>query len=120
MRGASPLLALPSYFRQISKRGKSPRTLWVIVCPVSCAGAFKTRVPALYGFQVQGLLKPRKPNNPPNIMHRELKNKEYYSGYIMNDSFTEWLKTCPKEYIWQMNQVTEDKGIYTFFLEDVV
>ena len=53
-------------------------------------------------------------------MHRELKNKEYYNGHIMNDSFTEWLKTCPKEYIWQMNQVTEDKGIYTFFLEDVV
>lgn len=46
MRGAIPLLALPSYFRQISKRG---------------------RVPALYGFQVQGLLKPRKPNNPPNM-----------------------------------------------------
>ena len=38
MRGATPLLAIPSYFRQISKRG---------------------RVPALYGFQVQGLLNPR-------------------------------------------------------------
>ena len=51
-------------------------------------------------------------------MHRELKNKEYYNGHIMNDSFTEWLKTCPKEYIWQMNQVTEDRGTYTFFLKD--
>ena len=52
-------------------------------------------------------------------MHRELKNKEYYNGHIMNDSFTEWLKTCPKEYTHQMNQVTKDRGTYTFFLEDV-
>ena len=46
MRGAIPLLAIPSYFRQISKR---------------------ERVPALYGFQVRGLLKPKKPNNPPTM-----------------------------------------------------
>ncbi len=52
-------------------------------------------------------------------MHRELKNKEYYNGHIMNNSFTEWLKTCPKEYTWQMNQVTKDRGTYTFFLKDV-
>ena len=53
-------------------------------------------------------------------MNRELKNKEYYNGHIMNDSFTEWLKTCPKEYTYQMNQVTKDRGTYTFFLKDVV
>tara|TARA_R100000329_G_scaffold23333_1_gene22390 strand:- start:806 stop:1012 length:207 start_codon:yes stop_codon:yes gene_type:complete len=41
-----------------------------------------------------------------------------YRGYIMNDSFTEWLKSCPKEYTWQMNQVTKDRGTYTFFLTE--
>jgi len=51
-------------------------------------------------------------------MHQELKNKEYYNGHIMNDSFTEWLKTCPKEYIYQMNQVTKDRGTYTFILNE--
>ena len=41
-----------------------------------------------------------------------------YRGYIMNDSFVEWLKSCPKEYTWQMNQVTKDRGTYTFFLTE--
>ena len=30
----------------------------------------------------------------------------------------EWLKTCPKEYTYQMNQVTKDRGTYTFFLNE--
>ena len=54
MRGAIPLLAIPSYFRQISKR---------------------ERVPALYGFQVRGLLKPKKPNNPPNNHAQRIKKQ---------------------------------------------
>ena len=49
-------------------------------------------------------------------MHQELKDREYYNGHIMNQSFREWLKSCPKEYTWQMNQVTKDRGTYTFFL----
>ena len=49
-------------------------------------------------------------------MHQELKGREYYNGHIMNDSFREWLKSCPKEYTWQMNQVTKNRGTYTFFL----
>ena len=33
----------------------------------------------------------------------------------MDQSFKEWLTTCPKEYIWQINEVTEDlEGNFTF------
>ena len=51
-------------------------------------------------------------------MHQELKGREYYNGHIMNDSFREWLKSCLKEYTYQMNQVTKDRGTYTFFLTE--
>ena len=44
-------------------------------------------------------------------MHQELKGREYYNGHIMNQSFQEWLKSCPKEYTWQMNQVTKDRRL---------
>ena len=33
----------------------------------------------------------------------------------MDQSFKEWLTTCPREYIWQINEVTEDlEGNFTF------
>ena len=40
----------------------------------------------------------------------------------MDQSFKDWLTTCPKEYIWQINEVTEDReGNFTFrrFANDV-
>ena len=51
-------------------------------------------------------------------MHQELKDREYYNGFIMNKSFRDWVKSCPKEYTWQMNQVTKNQGTYTFFLKE--
>ena len=33
----------------------------------------------------------------------------------MDQSFKEWLTTCPKEYIWQIDEVTKDhQGTFTF------
>ena len=32
----------------------------------------------------------------------------------MDQSFKEWLTTCPKKYIWQIDEVTKDKGTFTF------
>ena len=32
----------------------------------------------------------------------------------MNQSFKEWLTTCPKEYIWQINEVTKNQATFTF------
>ena len=51
-------------------------------------------------------------------MHQELKDREYYNGFIMNKSFRDWVKSCPKEYTWQMNEVTKNRGTYTFFLKE--
>ena len=32
----------------------------------------------------------------------------------MNQSFKEWLTTCPKEYILQINEVTKNQATFTF------
>ena len=32
----------------------------------------------------------------------------------MDQSFKEWLTTCPKEYIWQIDEVTKDQGTFIF------
>ena len=33
----------------------------------------------------------------------------------MDQSFKEWLTTCPREYIWQIDEVTgKDQGTFTF------
>ena len=32
----------------------------------------------------------------------------------MDQSFKDWLTTCPKEYIWQINEVTKGQGTFTF------
>ena len=33
----------------------------------------------------------------------------------MDQSFKDWLTACPKEYIWQINEVTKDhEGTFTF------
>ena len=33
----------------------------------------------------------------------------------MDQSFKEWLTTCPREYIWQIDEVTKDhEGTFTF------
>ena len=32
----------------------------------------------------------------------------------LDKSFKKWLTTCPKEYIWQINEVTKEQGTFTF------
>ena len=32
----------------------------------------------------------------------------------LDKSFKEWLTTCPKEYIWQIEEVTKERGTFTF------
>ena len=33
----------------------------------------------------------------------------------LDQSFKDWLMTCPKEYIWQIDEVTKDhEGTFTF------
>ena len=32
----------------------------------------------------------------------------------MDQSFKEWLTTCPKKYIWQIGEGTKDQATFTF------
>ena len=43
---------------------------------------------------------------------QKIKNLKNFGS--MDRSFKEWLTTCPKEYIWQINDVTIDRGTFTF------
>ena len=38
-------------------------------------------------------------------------------GYIMSESFRNWLDSCPSEYMFYMREVTADSGTYTFILK---
>ena len=40
-----------------------------------------------------------------------------YRGYVMNESFRNWLNQCPTEYMFYMREVTADSGTYTFILK---
>ena len=45
-------------------------------------------------------------------MGQKIQNLKNFAS--MDQSFKEWLTTCPKEYIWQINDVTKDRGTFTF------
>ena len=32
----------------------------------------------------------------------------------LDQSFKEWLTTCPRDYIWQIDEVTEDRATFSF------
>ena len=42
----------------------------------------------------------------------------FYSGDLMPEDFSKWLDTLPKGYSYQMNEITKNKGVYTFFIEE--
>ena len=50
---------------------------------------------------------------------QEIQNLKNFAS--LDKQFKEWLATCPREYIWQIDEVTEDlersskmKGTFTF------
>ena len=52
-------------------------------------------------------------------VQQEIQNLKNFGS--IDQSFKEWLTTCPREYIWQIDEVTEDlerssnmKGTFTF------
>ena len=50
-----------------------------------------------------------------SIVTTKEKIKSLKNFASMDKSFKEWLTTCPREYIWQINEVTEDlEGNFTF------
>ena len=54
--------------------------------------------------------------NDPIPTKKKIKNLKNFVS--MDQSFKEWLTTCPKKYIWQVDEVTKDRGTFTFFLSD--
>ena len=38
-------------------------------------------------------------------MHQELKDREYYNGFIMNKSFRDWIKSCNYSCVYVVLQV---------------
>ena len=42
----------------------------------------------------------------------KIKNLKNFAS--LDKSFKKWLTTCPKEYIWQIDEVTKDRGTFTF------
>ena len=32
----------------------------------------------------------------------------------IDQSFKEWLTTCPRDYIWQIDEVTKDRATFSF------
>ena len=46
-------------------------------------------------------------------VQQEIQNLKNFAS--LDKSFKEWLTTCPKEYIWQIDEVTKDhEGTFTF------
>ena len=52
-------------------------------------------------------------------VQQKIKNLKNFAS--LDKPFKEWLTTCPREYIWQIDEVTEDlersskmKGTFTF------
>ena len=56
--------------------------------------------------------------NDPIPTKKRIKNLKNFVS--MDQSFKEWLTTCPRKYIWQIDEVTKDRGTFTFKkLEDL-
>ena len=45
-------------------------------------------------------------------VQQEIQNLKNFGS--IDQSFKEWLTTCPREYIWQIDEVTKDRGTFTF------
>ncbi len=52
--------------------------------------------------------------NDPIPTKKRIKNLKNFVS--MDQSFKEWLTTCPRKYIWRIDEVTKDRGTFTFFL----
>ena len=47
-----------------------------------------------------------------NITEKRIKNLKNFAS--IDHLFKEWLTTCPKNYIWQINEATKDQATFTF------
>ena len=50
--------------------------------------------------------------NDPIPTKQRIKNLKNFVS--IDQSFKEWLTTCPKDYIWEINEVTKDQATFAF------
>ena len=43
---------------------------------------------------------------------QRIKNLKNFAS--MDKSFKQWLTTCPREYIWKIDDLTKDRATFTF------
>ena len=46
------------------------------------------------------------------MIKQKIKNLKNFVS--IDQSFKEWLTTCPKDYIWEINEVTKDQATFAF------
>lgn len=47
-----------------------------------------------------------------NITKKKIKNLKNFTS--IDQSLKKWLTTCPKDYIWEINEVTKDQATFIF------
>ena len=50
--------------------------------------------------------------NNPIPTKKRIRNLKNFTS--LDKSFKEWLTTCPRKYIWQIDEVIKDRGTFTF------
>ena len=45
-------------------------------------------------------------------VQQEIQNLKNFAS--IDQSFKEWLTTCPRDYIWQIDEVTKDRATFSF------
>ena len=46
------------------------------------------------------------------VVQQKIQNLKNFGS--IDQSFKEWLTTCPRDYIWEINEVTKEQAIFTF------
>ena len=46
------------------------------------------------------------------VVQQKIQNLKNFGS--IDQSFKEWLTTCPRDYIWEINEVTNEQATFTF------
>ena len=46
------------------------------------------------------------------VVQQKIQNLKNFGS--IDQSFKEWLTTCPRDYIWQIDEVTKDRATFSF------
>ena len=46
------------------------------------------------------------------VVQQKIQNLKNFGS--IDQSFKEWLTTCPRDYIWEINEVTKEQATFTF------